>query len=103
MKLPFPSAQIYRLWRGSINSGNYIGWFRLGVRYRVAEKEITQYLSFEVQPTKMAMATDLEGIHREVDEFYPLWRFSFAQKNRPGAGQVAQAARTVCAGVVGAL
>lgn len=66
--------------RGSINFGNDIGWFRLGVRYRAAEKEITQYLSFEVQPTKMAMATDLEGIHRAVDEFYPLWRFSFAQK-----------------------
>jgi hypothetical protein len=60
--------------------------FVWGVRYRVAEKEITQYLSFEVQPTKMAMATDLEGIHREVDEFYPLWRFSFAQKNRPVTG-----------------
>ena len=66
--------------RGSINFGNDIGWFRLGVRYRAAGKEITQYLSFEVQPTKMAMATDLEGIHRAVDELYPLWRFSFAQK-----------------------
>lgn len=66
--------------RGSINFGNDIGWFRLGVRYRAAEKEITQYLSFEVQPTKMAMASDLTGIHRAVDEFYPLWRFSFAQK-----------------------
>ena len=66
--------------RGSINFRNDIGWFRLGVRYCAAEKEITQYISFEVQPTKMAMATDLEGIHRAVDDFYPLWRFSFAQK-----------------------
>lgn len=66
--------------RGSINFGNDIGWFRLGVRYHLAEKEVTQYLSFEVQPTKMAMTTDLEGIHRAVDEFYPLWRFSFVQK-----------------------
>lgn len=66
--------------RGSINFGNDIGWFRLGVRYRAAEREVTQYLSFEVQPTKMAMASDLEGIHRAVDEFYPLWRFSFVQK-----------------------
>jgi len=66
--------------RGSINFGNDVGWFRLGVRYRAADREITQYLSFEVLPTKMAMATDLEGIHRAVDEFYPLWRFSFVQK-----------------------
>ena len=66
--------------RGSINFGNDIGWFRLGVRYRVAEREITQYISFEVQPTKMAMVADLAGIHRAVDEFYPLWRFSFVQK-----------------------
>ena len=66
--------------RGSINFGNDIGWFRLGVRYVVAGRKIEQYVSFEVQPTKMAMATDLEGIHRAVDEYYPLWRFSFVQK-----------------------
>lgn len=66
--------------RGSINFGNDVGWFRLGVRYRVGEQEFKQYLSFEVFPTKMAMASDLEGIHRAVDEFYPLWRFSFVQK-----------------------
>jgi hypothetical protein len=34
--------------RGSVNFGNDIGWFRLGLRYRVAEREVTQYLSFEV-------------------------------------------------------
>jgi len=28
----------------------------------------------------MAMATDLEGIHLAMDEFYPLWRFSLVQK-----------------------
>jgi len=66
--------------RGSINFGNDIGWFRLGVRHLVAGRKVEQYVSFEVQPTKMAMATDLEGIHRVVDEFYPLWRFSFVQK-----------------------
>lgn len=66
--------------RGSINFGNDIGWFRLGVRYVVAGRKVEQYVSFEVLPTKMAMATDLEGIHRAVDEFYPLWRFSFVQK-----------------------
>ena len=66
--------------RGSVNFGNDIGWFRLGVRYQVGKREVIQYLSFQVLPTKMAMETDLAGIHRVMDEFYPLWRFSFAQK-----------------------
>lgn len=66
--------------RGSINFGNDIGWFRLGVRYYVNGKPIEQYLSFEVLPTKMAMAKDLEKIHSDVDALYPLWRFSLAQK-----------------------
>ena len=66
--------------RGSINFGNDIGWFRLGVRYGVAGRELEQYVSFEVLPTKMAMADDLAVIHRDVDACYPLWRFSLAQK-----------------------
>ena len=66
--------------RGSINFGNDIGWFRLGVRFKADDRDITQYISFEVLPTKMAMLTDLEGIHSAIDEVYPLWRFSIAQK-----------------------
>lgn len=66
--------------RGSINFGNDIGWFRLGVRFKIDDREITQYISFEVLPTKMAMLSDLEGIHSAIDEAYPLWRFSIAQK-----------------------
>jgi len=66
--------------RGSVNFGNDIGWFRLGLRYQIAGREVTQYLSFEVQPVKMVMAHDLEGIHSTIDAYYPLWRFSFVQK-----------------------
>jgi hypothetical protein len=66
--------------RGSINFGNDIGWFRLGVRYTESGREVIRYISFEVLPTKMAMATDLETIHRDIDTYYPLWRFSFVQK-----------------------
>lgn len=66
--------------RGSINFGNDIGWFRLGVRYVVAGRELEQFVSFEVLPTKMVMANDLAVIHRDVDACYPLWRFSLAQK-----------------------
>jgi len=66
--------------RGSINFGNDIGWFRLGVRYWVAGRELEQFVSFEVLPTKMVMADDLAVIHRDVDACYPLWRFALAQK-----------------------
>jgi hypothetical protein len=66
--------------RGSVNFSNDIGWFRLGLRYQIAGREVIQYLSFEVQPVKMAMAHDLEGIHSTIDAYYPLWRFSFVQK-----------------------
>ena len=66
--------------RGSINFGNDIGWFRLGVRYSVAGRGFEQFVSFEVLPTKMAMTDDLAVIHRDVDACYPLWRFSLAQK-----------------------
>ncbi len=66
--------------RGSINFGNDIGWFRLGVRYQGAGWIITQYLSFEVQPTKMVMSNDLKGMYEVIDHVYPLWRFSLVQK-----------------------
>jgi hypothetical protein len=66
--------------RGTINFGNDIGWFRLGVRYTLNGRKMTQYLSFEVLPTKMVMVRDLEGIYKDIDALYPLWRFSFAQK-----------------------
>jgi predicted component of viral defense system (DUF524 family) len=66
--------------RGAVNFGNDVGWFRLGFRYFVQGQERTQYLSFEVLPTKMAMAQDLPLIHQAIDATYPLWRFSFIQK-----------------------
>jgi hypothetical protein len=66
--------------RGSVNFGNDIGWFRLGLRYQITGREVIQYLSFEVQPVKMAMAQDLNIIHSIIDAYYPLWRFSFVQK-----------------------
>ena len=66
--------------RGGINFGNDIGWFRFGIVFRAEEKEITQYLSFEVLPLKMDLQHDFRIIHAEIDRFYPLWRFSIAKK-----------------------
>ncbi len=66
---------------GSINFGNDVGWFRLGLCYTAEDgKEQRQNISFEVLPTKMAMDTDLAAIQQAIDAAYPLWRFSFAQK-----------------------
>lgn len=66
---------------GSINFGNDVGWFRLGLRYTTEDgQERLQTISFEVLPTKMAMDSDLAAIHQAIDAAYPLWRFSFAQK-----------------------
>lgn len=66
--------------RGSINFGNDIGWFRLGIRYSVGNRSKDQFFAFQVFPTKMDMEEDLTTIHKMVDKIYPLWRFSFVQK-----------------------
>jgi len=66
--------------RGSVNFGNDVGWFRLGLKFNDGQREIEQFLSFEVLPIKMDMAGDFGLIHRDIDSTYPLWRFSFAQK-----------------------
>jgi len=66
--------------RGSINFGNDVGWFRLGLKFNNGQRDAEQFLSFEVLPTKMDLAGDFDQIHRDTDSTYPLWRFSFAQK-----------------------
>jgi len=66
--------------RGSVNFGNDVGWFRLGLKFNDGRREIEQFLSFEVLPIKMDMAGDFDLIHRDIDSTYPLWRFSFPQK-----------------------
>jgi hypothetical protein len=66
--------------RGTVNFGNDIGWFRLGLRYSLAGRMCEDFISFEVLPSKMDMSTDLATIHGEIDRQYPLWRFSFVQK-----------------------
>lgn len=72
--------QSKNLLRGNINTGNDIGWFRLRMTYKRAGKPIEQSISFEVLPTKMDMQKNLEEILGVIDEQYPLWRFSLAQK-----------------------
>lgn len=66
--------------RGVINFGNDVGWFRLGLAWMQGSQRSENALSFQVWPTKMDMATDIDTIQSKIDHQYPLWRFSFAQK-----------------------
>ncbi|MBV1879238.1 MAG: restriction endonuclease-like protein [Pseudomonadales bacterium] len=68
--------------RGSINTGNNIGWFKIELVYKVDKKTYRQSFAFEVLPTKMNMASDLQQINATIDEVFPLWRFSLAEKTQ---------------------
>ena len=79
--------------RGSINTGNDIGWFRLQLRYSVHGTDRMQSLSFEVLPVKMDMAADLDRMQQQVDSAYPLWRFSLARQTEHELAESEQANR----------
>ncbi|MCB5197214.1 DUF2357 domain-containing protein [Deefgea salmonis] len=66
--------------RGTLNTGNDIGWLRLGLHYRRAGVWQDAAIAVEVLPTKMVMADDLQQINTAIDQSYPLWRFALAQK-----------------------
>ena len=66
--------------RGSINTGNDVGWLRLPVSYTVGGCERKVSISAEVFPTKMDMASDLQAIYEKVDTQFPLWRFALAEQ-----------------------
>lgn len=76
--------------RATINTANDIGWFRFVVEYQFERKIKKQNIAFEVLPTKMDMATDLEQINKALDENYPLWRFSLAEKTQQSHRAVRQ-------------
>lgn len=66
--------------RGSINTGNDVGWLRLPVSYTVGGCERKVAFSAEVFPTKMDMASDVQAIYKKVDTQFPLWRFALAEQ-----------------------
>ncbi|WP_369789268.1 DUF2357 domain-containing protein [Rouxiella sp. WC2420] len=75
---------------GSINTNNDIGWFKLPLRYQVGDITHESTLSFEVLPTKMDLQTDLAAMYQSIDEQYPLWRFSLAEKTEQDAAKGSQ-------------
>ncbi len=70
--------------RGSINSGNDVGWLRLPVSYLVNGEVRRVSVSIEIFPVKMDMASDLAVIYEEIDSQYPLWRFALAEQTEQG-------------------
>ena len=70
--------------QGSINTGNDVGWLRLGLRFWHKGREITHYMSFEVLPTKLALHHDLDQVQTDIHAIYPLWCFSFLQQTDMG-------------------
>jgi len=68
--------------RATINTGNDIGWFRFDLVYQIDQKKFRQVFSFEILPTKMDMVSDLQVMNAVIDEQFPLWRFSLAEKTQ---------------------
>jgi hypothetical protein len=68
--------------RASIDTANNIGWFRLELVYRFENETYRQSFSFEVLPTKIDLASDFQKMNQSIDEEYPLWRFSLAEKTQ---------------------
>ncbi|QDP02768.1 DUF2357 domain-containing protein [Thalassotalea sp. PS06] len=66
--------------RATINTGNDIGWFRFDLVYQLDGKDKRQSISFEIHPTKMDMTSDMRVMNTAIDEVFPLWRFSLAEK-----------------------
>lgn len=68
--------------RASINTANDIGWFRMELEYVLDNQSYKQAISFEILPTKIDMASDLNHMNTVIDEQYPLWRFALAEKTQ---------------------
>ena len=66
--------------RGTIDTGNDIGWFHLPLSYEL-EGVMHQFeYAVEVLPSKMDLHSDLPAMYQDIDEIYPLWRFNLAEK-----------------------
>jgi len=72
---------------GTINTGNDIGQLTLPLTYYIKGKKKQLKLSLEVLPTKMQLHNDLPAMYHRIDEAFPLWRFSLAEKTEQGAAK----------------
>ena len=74
--------------RGSINTGNDVGWFRFDLVYLHEGKTITQSFAFEILPVKMDLSSDFREMNQAIEESFPLWRYSLAEKTSHQLGAV---------------
>lgn len=72
---------------GNINTRNDIGWLNLPLLYEVEGKLYRVNIELEVLPTKMQLHTDLPAMYKRIDNDFPLWRFSLAEKTEQDAAR----------------
>lgn len=72
---------------GTINTGNDIGQLSLPLTYQRGKETKLANLTLEVLPTKMQLHRDLPAMYQLIDEAFPLWRFSLAEKTEQGAAK----------------
>ncbi len=72
---------------GTINTGNDIGQLCLPLTYEIGNESHTVQLTLEVLPTKMQLNTDLPAMYQRIDDVFPLWRFSLAEKTEQNAAK----------------
>lgn len=75
---------------GNIQTGNDVGWLRLPLRYQRNGTMREHAIALEVLPTKMLLQRDLPLMYRTIDESFPLWRFSLAEKTQQDAASSRQ-------------
>lgn len=68
--------------RATVHTGNDIGWFKIELVYEVNGQKSRYSLSFEILPTKMDMASDLDVINSAIDREFPLWRYALAERTQ---------------------
>jgi len=72
---------------GTINTGNDIGKLTLPLTYQVSKEIKLAHLTLEILPTKMQLHSDLPAMYRCIDNSFPLWRFSLAEKTEQDAAK----------------
>ena len=67
------------VWRGTLRTGNDIGWFPLEivVRPNTGGPLRTDRIAWQVWPLKLDFASDLKLIATDIEAVYPLWLFKF--------------------------
>jgi len=84
--------QVSEAWHGTIKTGNDIGWFALEVVVADGVSRRTDLAAWQVWPTKLDLATDLQAITKTIEDTYPLWLFRFRSPTTQDAGRTARRA-----------